>query len=96
MEHLRINAVIPHRGYLILHLCTYPAWHVRVNGRLISNLPQRNDGLMAVPVPRGPVDLTVDWTTTPDVIVGRWITMIAVLFLIALVAWDRKQRPARL
>ena len=37
-------------------------------GKLVASFPQRDDGLMAVPVPQGPVDLTVDWTTTPDVI----------------------------
>ena len=40
-------------------------------------LPERDDGLMAVPVPQGPVELTVDWTTTRDVLIGalaqrRW------------------------
>ena len=40
---------------------SYPAWRVRVNGQLVTDLPRRDDGLMAVPVPQGPVDLTVDW-----------------------------------
>ena len=43
----------------------------------ILTLPQRDDGLMAVPVPQGPCNSTVDWTTTPDVIIGRWLSYVA-------------------
>ena len=36
-------------------------------------------------VPQGPIDLTVDWTTTSDVVAGRWLTaMGATLLLLAL------------
>ena len=51
-EHLRIYAESAHAGYLILRLRSYPAWQVRVNGRTASSLPQRDDGLIAVPVPQ--------------------------------------------
>jgi hypothetical protein len=84
IRHRRIAALIPHPGYLILRLRSYPAWQVKVNGRPISDLPRRGDGLMAVPVPRGPVDLSVDWTATADVILGRWLSAISVLLLAAL------------
>ena len=48
---------------------------IRVNGQLDHrSLPKRDDGLIAVPVPQGPVDLTVDWTITPDVVAGRWLS----------------------
>ena len=67
-EHFEIVANTGQAGYLILRLRSYPAWRVMVNGRLIAGLPKRDDGLMAVPVPKGPVDLSVDWTTTPDVV----------------------------
>ncbi len=39
---------------------------VRVNGQMLTALPKRDDGLIVVPVPQGPVELTVDWTTAPD------------------------------
>jgi hypothetical protein len=88
-EHRELRATITRPGYLVLRLLSYPAWGVRVNGRLLTGdrfkiLPQRNDGLIAVPVPQGDVDLTVDWTTTPDVIAGRWISGISLLLLMAL------------
>ena len=92
-EHLRIAASTPHAGYLILRLRSYPAWRVAVNGRPFASLPRRDDGLMAVPVPQGPVDLTVDWTTTPDVVAGRWLSALAVLLLTGL--WFLERRLLR-
>ena len=95
-EHLHIAAVAPHAGFLILQMRSYPAWQVKVNGQPVSNLPRRNDGLMAVPVPQGPVDLTVDWSTTPDVLAGRWISALALLLLTALCLLERKFNRPRL
>jgi hypothetical protein len=95
-EHLRLAASTPHAGFLILRLRTYPAWRVRLNGRTIYDLPRREDGLMAVPVPQGPVDLAVDWTTTPDVRAGRWLSGLAVLTITALCALERNLVGPRL
>jgi hypothetical protein len=94
-EHRRIEATIPHDGYLVLRLLSYPAWRVRVNGRSPAALPPRVDGLLAVPVPQGPVDLTVDWTTTPDTPLGRWLSGISVLLLFALCLLERKSASLR-
>jgi hypothetical protein len=90
-EHLRLQADMPHAGYLVLRLRTYPAWHVRVNGQGVSSLPEREDGLMAVPVPHGPVALTADWTTTPDVIAGRLVSAVA-LALVTALWWLQRRR----
>ncbi|MDR3776681.1 MAG: 6-pyruvoyl-tetrahydropterin synthase-related protein [Terracidiphilus sp.] len=95
-ENLHIRALIAHPGTLILRLRSYPAWRVRVNGQPITALPQREDGLLAVPVPQGPVDLTVDWTTTRDVIAGRWLSGLAALLLTAVWFWERKLARSRL
>lgn len=95
-EHMRIAAETGHAGYLILRLRSYPAWRVRVNGRLIDNLPTRADGLIAVPVPQGPVELSVDWTTTGDVIAGRWLSLLALLVLAALFLLERRLSTPRL
>jgi len=95
-EHMRIATVTAHAGFLILRLRTYPAWRVTVNGQPAANLPARADGLMAVAVPRGPVDLAVDWTTTPDVIAGRFTSLIALLALTALALVERKLPGAQL
>jgi hypothetical protein len=94
-EHKYLRTIVPHAGTLILRLRSYPAWRVAVNGRSVGKLPPRYDGLMAVPVPQGEVDLTVDWATTPDVIAGRWLTTLAVLLLIGLWLLERRLSHAR-
>ena len=93
-EHLRIAATIYHSGFLILRLRSYPAWRIALNGLLVSDMPRRDDGLIAVPVTQGPVNLVVDWITTPDVLAGRWFSALAVLLLIGLWLLERKlSRP---
>jgi hypothetical protein len=102
-EHLRLAADIPHPGFLILRLRTYAAWQVRVNGRLIAfgadpvlpPLPRRHDGLMAVPVTAGHVELAIDWATTRDAILGRWLTGLALILLIALYSAERRSRTLK-
>lgn len=92
-EHVRLTAQAPHAGYLVLRLRTYPAWRIRLNGAPVSALPPRQDGMMAVPVPQGPVDLAVDWTTTRDVVIGRALSAVAILLVTGL--WLLEYRPFR-
>jgi hypothetical protein len=82
-EHLQFDGTMPHAGTLILRLRKYPAWHIRVNGQPASESTPRDDGLIDLAVPEGPVEVTVDWTTTPDVWVGRWLSIVALLVLTA-------------
>jgi hypothetical protein len=89
-EHRRLTADLPYAGYLILRLRSFPAWKVLINGNGFSTLPQRQDSLLTVPVPQGPVTLTVDWITTPDVWAGRILTLLAVLALTALWIFERR------
>jgi hypothetical protein len=95
-EHLKILANPPHTGFLVLKLRTYPAWLVKVNGVAIVPSPPRADGLMAVPVPAGPVVLTADWTTTTDVFVGRWLSALSVLALTGLCLLAREPKRKHL
>jgi hypothetical protein len=90
-QHRRLQAEIPHAGYLVLRMRTYPAWRLRVNGQTITAMQARPDGLMAVPVPRGRVELAADWTTTRDVLIGRLISA-AALALIAWLGWRERRR----
>jgi hypothetical protein len=90
-EHKRLRSFVRHPGYLILRLRAYPAWRVTVNGRPAGWQPQRGDGLMVVPVPRGMVNLAVDWSSTPDVVAGRWLSALAALLLAGL--WFLERRP---
>jgi hypothetical protein len=95
-EHRRLQALIPRAGFLILRLRAYPAWRITVNGQPLASLPRRDDGLIVVPVPQGPINLAVDWTTTPDVIAGRWLSALAALLLAGLWLLERKLSRPRL
>jgi hypothetical protein len=92
-EHVRLTAQAPHAGYLVLRLRTYPAWRTRLNGAPVSAPPPRPDGLMTVPVAKGQFDLSVDWTTTLDVLIGRALSALAVLLVTGL--WLLEYRPFR-
>lgn len=89
-QHLRVRAQAPHAGFLVLRLLSYPAWRVTVNGNAAISLPRRSDGLMAVPLPAGAVDIRVDWTTTGDVLLGRAVSWLAVLALTSVCLLERK------
>jgi hypothetical protein len=91
-EHMRIETVAPRAGFLILRLRRYPAWRVTLNKQLVSNIPVRDDGLIAVPVSQGPVEVSVDWAATPDVIAGRCVSVLALLAIIAVGLTERKLR----
>ena len=95
-EHLPFHGIMDRSGYLVLRLLSFPAWTVRVNGTAIGELPDRTDGLMAVPVSAGPVDVAVDWTTTADVVAGRALSALSVLLLVALFWTERRLVRTRL
>jgi hypothetical protein len=93
-ERRLIRGEVSHAGFLILRLRSYPAWRIAVNGLPIASFPRRDDGLIAVPVPHGQIDLTVDWMTTPDVVAGRWLSGLSALLLTGLGFFERKlNRP---
>jgi 6-pyruvoyl-tetrahydropterin synthase related domain len=95
-EHLSVDGNTGRGGFLILRLRRYPAWQIRVNGRLQQNLPSRADGLIAVPLAAGPNHVTADWITTRDVLWGRWLSCIAMAATLALWAAEQKLAPPRL
>jgi hypothetical protein len=99
-EHLRLSAEIPNAGFLVLHLRNYAAWQVRLNGNLLAfgadsilpPLPHRDDGLMVIPVTQGHADVAIDWATTRDEIIGRWLSGLALLLLTILFVAERRTR----
>ena len=92
IEHKSVYINALHSGFLILRLRDYPAWYVRVNDVPAPPRPQRQDGLMAIPVPAGPDRVRVDWTTTADVRLGRWISLFSAL-LVTLLGLLLRRRP---
>ena len=90
-----IAGVAEHAGYLILRLRYFPAWGVRVNGIPVTATAERERGLMAVPIPRGNVQVSIDWTTTGDVVAGRLVSGVALLMVAALYLFERKLSRAQ-
>jgi len=89
-EHKVFVGAADHAGYLILHLRSYPAWRVKVNGRPTDAAREEGYGLMAVPIPQGPATVEVNWTTTPDVWAGRALSALAFALLTAIFVVERK------
>jgi hypothetical protein len=102
-EHFRLVADTLRAGYLILHLRDYAAWKINLNGQAVAlgarpvyaSLPHRDDGLIAVPVPQGPVRLDVDWTTTGDVVMGRLLSLMSLGYLAVLCLIERRLNAAQ-
>ena len=88
---LRISATATQAGYVILRLRSYPAWRLTLNGQPPTLMPQRADGLIAIPVPKGPLNLKAFWINTPDVIVGRWTSAFALISVIILWIFERRR-----
>jgi hypothetical protein len=80
----------------VLHLMRYPEWSVHLNGQLLASLPDRDDGLVAVPVPQGPINLTIDWTRSPGDLAGRWLSVLSIFLLFALSRCERRLARSRL
>jgi hypothetical protein len=89
-EKKSFKGVAEHAGYLILRLRYYPAWEVMVNGVPVKAVAERERGLMAVPVPQGRVQVSVDWTSTGDVVAARWVSGAALLLVTGLCFFERK------
>jgi hypothetical protein len=97
---LRLNGVVPQSGFLVLRLLAYPAWYTELNGQVLTSdrantLHRRSDGLIAIQVERGPVNVDLSWRTTSDVILGRWVTALSVFFAVLLAWFERRLDCAR-
>lgn len=95
-RHFRVGGVVPHAGFLILRLRSYPAWRIRLNGQLVEHLPERADGLIAVPVQQGPVEVTADWSATPDILRGRGLSGLGLALMAGVFILERRVLRGRL
>ena len=83
-EHKLLQIDSDHEGFIVLRLRRYPAWQIAVNGQPTETPAAREDGLIVVPVRAGPSTIEVRWTTTLDVVWGRWVSFAALLLLVML------------
>ncbi len=94
-EHWAVEVASSAPGYAVFRLMDYPSWRVRVDGVSISSRPARMDGLMAVSLSAGSHVLDVQWTATNDILVGRAISLLALLALGVVTAVERRSRRDR-
>jgi hypothetical protein len=73
----------------VLNLRNFPAWKVFRNGELLTTHLQRDDGLLAVPLPAGSSSIDVRWDRTWDEWLGDAITFLALGMLGALFVRSR-------
>ena len=88
--HLTLNTAASE--VLILNLRDYPSWSITRNGTPIHTRLNREDGLIALPIPAGPSSIAITSTVTVDQILGYLITAIAIFSLITLLC-RRKINP---
>ena len=85
-----VHIYSPVPGFAVLRLMDYPSWGVRVDGKMITSRPRREDGLLTVPVPAGSHAIDVRWTATRDVIAGDAVSGAALLLLLTVMVWEQK------
>jgi 6-pyruvoyl-tetrahydropterin synthase related domain len=87
--HLIITAPIAED--LILNLRDYPSWHITLNGAPDITRAQRDDGLIAFPIPAGPSTITITYTHALEQTLGDAISLIAFATLIILIRKPKSQ-----
>jgi hypothetical protein len=91
-----LTLILPQPETLILNLRDYPNWAVTVTGPDMMSIEhyqqqKRDDGLIAVQLPRGERTLDIDWRTTPDQQLGLALSACA---LSALALTFRRRKSA--
>ena len=77
---------------LALRLFPYPAWRVEVNGREVQVSARQGSGQMLVPVEAGMNRVRITFTRTWDRVLGGWISVATVLFVVALISVARHRK----
>jgi hypothetical protein len=78
--HLTVNAPAPED--FILNLRDYPTWRIQLNGTPITDHLQRDDGLIALPIPAGPSTIDIHYAQTMDQTLGDIVTAISIAGLL--------------
>jgi hypothetical protein len=79
-NHLTVNAPAPED--LILNLRDYPTWRITLNGTPITNHLQRDDGLIALPIPAGPSTIDITCAQTIDQTLGDILSLASLALLL--------------
>ena len=87
--HLTVNAPAPED--IILNLRDYPAWRITLNGTPITDRLQRDDGLIALPIPPGPSTIDIHYAQTLDQTLGDILSLTSLALLLLLLARSRRK-----
>jgi hypothetical protein len=79
---------------LRLPVLAFPAWQVAVDGKPAALAVDRATGLVLVKLPAGAHRIALSWMPMRAEIVGRWITALAALALLAVLVLGRRRRRA--
>ncbi|MEO6911034.1 MAG: hypothetical protein ABI158_08935, partial [Edaphobacter sp.] len=80
---LTLNSPAPQT--LVLNLRDYPAWRITLNQTPITTRLDRNDGLIAIPLPAGQSHIAIAYAHTLDQTIGDILTLLSLaLFLLTL------------
>jgi 6-pyruvoyl-tetrahydropterin synthase related domain len=89
--HLSITS--PLAEDLILNVRDYPTWYITLNGVSDFTRDQRDDGLIALPIPAGPSTITITYAHTLDQTLGDAISLIAFAILLLHLIRKPKSQP---
>jgi hypothetical protein len=89
--HLTVNAPAPED--LILNLRDYPLWRITLNGTTITDRLQREDGLIAIPIPTGPSTINITNVQSIDQTVGDAISLASLALLLFLLIRTGRKIP---
>ena len=81
----RLTVQAPAPQNLILNLRDYPTWRIELNGTPITDRLQRDDGLIAIPIPAGPSTIDITNTQTPDHTLGDILSLASIAPLLFLI-----------
>jgi len=95
-EHRQMHFSAAAPTNLILRLRRYPAWRIQVNGKAATESAHREDGLIAIAIPAGAVEVTVDWQSSPAEWAGRGISLLALLVLLAVALCNKRRSQSSL
>ncbi len=82
-------------AFLLFHRFYYPAWEVRVDGKPVATEPVTSLGVLAARVPRGSHTFLLQWKPTPAVWVGRALTAVGWVLVLAWLARGVRSRWRR-
>lgn len=91
-EHRDFLINSPSAGYAVFRLLDYPAWEIRRDGAIVRQHPRRDDGLITIPVPQGRSQIEIRWRTTPDIWIGRAISLLGLCSFGVLWYCERRTR----